>query len=283
MAANAANTSAEEKRKSPLGIILTLFILLGLLVVLGVLDNAQKAKKNETGSTETAAAQIEDASGSDNTETAETDITDTQETTKTTQISDGTTEAAIASASGDATFDLEKASTPRILGNPNAPVKISEHSSFTCGACSVFHKDNFKQIKRDFIDTDKAYIVFDDFPRNAYDVKVGAVARCVPEEAYFNYVQLLFETQKDWLNDDYLSYLRQNALLTGASAEQIDNCLNSTELHETLAERQDLAHKTHGVKATPTLVINDNVVISGLDTYENIKNAIEGELEKKAQ
>ena len=133
--------------------------------------------------------------------------------------------------SESAAFNVEALSAPRILGNPDAPIKISEHSSFTCGACRAFHDVNYQKIKADFIDTGKAYLVFDDFPRNGVDVVVGAVARCVPDNAYFNFVQLVFNTQDQWSqNRNFADHIKQNAVLAGADAEQVDQCFDSKEL-----------------------------------------------------
>lgn len=248
----------KENKKSSLGVLFVALILLALVFGIGIMNNTKHANNKQ------------------DTETVK--ITDEETKKKATkQTKNSEVEAKSESA---ATFNLEEASTPRILGDANAPVKISEHSSFTCGACGAFHKGNFKEIKADYIDTGKAYIVFDDFPRNSIDIKVGAIARCVPEENYFDFIQLLFETQKDWLNDDLITHLKQNAKLTGANEDKIEACLNSTELHKNLAQNQEEAHKNHGVAATPTLVINDNTVISGLAPYEEIKNALDTELKK---
>ncbi len=181
-------------------------------------------------------------------------------------------------------FNLEKAATPRIVGNPDAPLKISEHSSFTCGGCAAFHANNYKEIKRNYIDTGKAYLVFDDFPRNQVDIIVGAAARCVPEEAYFNFTQLLFETQKQWVGkDNFVDYIKQNAKFAGADASQIDACLNSDELKETLADRQNKAYREHGVQSTPTLVLNDGPTISGLAPYDQIKAAFDKAIQEATQ
>lgn len=178
-------------------------------------------------------------------------------------------------------FDLEKASTPRTIGDTNAPVKISEHSSFTCGGCALFHANNYKSIKRDYIDTGKAYLVFDDFPRNQVDIIVGAAARCVPEDAYFNFTQLIFETQRQWAGkENFVEYIKQNAQLAGANPAKVDACLNSEKLKENLAERQNAAYRNHGVQSTPTLVLNDDTQVSGLATYDEIKAALDKALEK---
>ncbi len=177
-------------------------------------------------------------------------------------------------------LDIESLGTPRILGDVNAPVKISEHSSFTCGGCAAFHRDNFKKIKKEYIDTGKAYIVYDDFPRNAEDIKIGAIARCVPEKSYFNFVQVIFETQKDWivLGEKYIGNIKNTAVFAGADQNKINQCAEEEKLHKILAERRDNASKTYGVRSTPTLVINDKVTISGLSPYKDIQTAIESAL-----
>ena len=156
-----SNETTEETKKSPIGMIFAVLILLAIVIVVGLTNNAK-------------------VTTSDPTETAEAVKTELG-TSTTAQAPDGTE---IITQEVSADFDLEKASTPRILGNPDAPIKISEHSSFTCGGCAMFHKSNFKMIKEEYIDTGKAYVVFDDFPRNKYDIIIGSVAQ--PFKVGFN-------------------------------------------------------------------------------------------------
>lgn len=264
----------EKTKKMPSLVMLIIFAVIAVFVISSIADKNAKPVKSEIPETVSAPIENEVQKDANDNTAQEADIDKAAESTA--QQTGDTQVSNVA-------FDLENAKTPRILGDPNAPVKISEHSSFTCGGCAMFHKDNFKRIKQEYIDTGKAYIVFDDFPRNSFDITIGSVARCVPEQAYFNFVQLLFETQKTWLNDGYMTYLKQNAKLTGASEAQINNCLESKELHETLAQHQEAANKNHGVKSTPTLVINDTVVISGLEPYEKIKAAIDAAIAKAAE
>ncbi len=264
---NTENTKT-KKKKSPVALI---FLILMIIIGIGVINNARKKKPEVSENYTTAAIQAsEENEMSQNTHESETE-------NDFTAIMDENSKAA---QLVETSFNVQEAAQPRILGNPNAPIRISEHSSFTCGHCATFHEGNFKKIKADYIDTGKAYIVFDDFPRNLYDMHVGAVARCVNEDVYFNFVQLLFETQKDWLNEGYLFYLKQNAKLTGATEEQIDNCLNSTDLHEKMANSRDKVMEDHDVKSTPTLVINNSIVVRGLSPYEEIKKILDAELEK---
>lgn len=260
----------EKNKKYPLTAVLVIFAIVGAFIVIGLLNNAKQSIRDnvEEGGQTTSVASIS------------TELQETETEAETPQQTDLKPAAGTELLTEDIQIDVEKLSTPRVLGDPSAKVKISEHSSFTCGACGAFHKDNFKRLKAEYLDTGKAYLIFDDFPRNQYDLQIGAIARCVPEDAYFNFVQLVFETQQDWLNDDFLTYIKQNAKLTGVSEEKIDACLESKELLEALAESQRAAYQNHDVNSTPTLIINDTIKITGVSPYEDIKNAIDAELAK---
>lgn len=252
------------KSKGPLGIILVLFLVLAAILGLGLYNNAQKAQNSEGNATETQTASHDDEADTSETETA--------------QAAASSEDTSTESVQSTVEIDVEALSTPRILGDVNAPVKISEHSSFSCSHCGTFHKTNFKKIKQDYIDTGKAYLVFDDFPRNRPDLLIGAIARCVPEQGYFNFIQLVFETQQQWIKDkNFIDYIKQNAKLTGATSEEIEACHNSTELHEAMANRREDAHKDKGVNSTPTLVIGsaNSVNIGGLESYDKIKEIID--------
>ncbi len=173
-------------------------------------------------------------------------------------------------------------SKPRILGNPDAPVKITEHSSFTCNHCAAFHQTNFASLKTDYVDTGKAYIVFDDFPRNQVDIMVGALARCLSGDAYFNFVQLMFKTQADWVNEQFKTHIKQTAMIAGLSDTRAEECMNNKAIHEALATNRQTAQDKFGIESTPQLIINDRRVIPGLTPYDELKKAIEEELAKKA-
>ncbi len=196
-------------------------------------------------------------------ETAKVEPSQSGSESKTADNADGTKEGG---------FDLKKAATPRMLGDLNAPIKIVEHSSFSCPHCAKYHREVFPKLKAQYIDTGKAYLIYDDFPLGGADVVIGALARCVPEDSYFKFIQFIFEKQDEWKkSSNYLEYLKQNAMLTGASAEDLQKCVDSTELRQIIAERGQNAYKYKGVSGTPTLIINDGSPISALSPYSEIR------------
>lgn len=247
-----------ENKKSPLGIVLLIIGLAGIAIVFGFYQRTNTTTESTATSEQIDQEKLEHA--------VSTYVKKEQ-------------------SNEPIELDIDNLGTPRVLGDINAPVKISEHSSFTCGGCAAFHRDNFKKIKSDYINTGKAFLVYDDFPRNKEDIMIGAVARCVPDESYFNFVQVIFETQRDWigLGAKYLENVKNTAVFAGGNAAKLNACENSEELQNILAERRDNANKTYGVRSTPTLVINDKITISGLAPYEQLKEAIEAELSKAQQ
>ncbi|PZO77774.1 MAG: disulfide bond formation protein DsbA, partial [Micavibrio aeruginosavorus] len=68
--------------------------------------------------------------------------------------------------SGPVTIDIEKAFSPRTIGNADAPIKIIEYASMTCGHCAHFHNDVLPALKEKYVDTGKVFIEFREFPLN---------------------------------------------------------------------------------------------------------------------
>ena len=183
--------------------------------------------------------------------------------------------------SASADLDLEALLKPRILGNPSAPIKISEHSSLTCPHCSDFHKNVFSDFKKAYIDTGKAYLVFSDFPLNAPALQASAIARCVPEERYFDFVNTLFDEQKDWAySNDYASFLKTKAGEYGVSAEKFDACLNSTELRDGIVAGIKAAQSQWDINSTPSFVVNNQITISGAHDFAGFDKNIQDALSK---
>lgn len=179
-------------------------------------------------------------------------------------------------------LDIAKLAEPRILGDKTAPVKITEHASLNCSHCAHFHKEIFKRLKQDYIDTGKAYLVYSDMPLNIQAVQASMVARCIPEDRYFNFIQLLFETQEDWaFSKDFKTKLKQNAMLAGLNEKTFDACFDSKELQQAILQGAEKAHKENNISSTPTVVIDDTTIIEGARGYEMYEEVIKERLSLK--
>jgi protein-disulfide isomerase len=174
-------------------------------------------------------------------------------------------------------IDLEKAKTEHILGNPSAPIKITEHSSLTCPHCGHFHKDTFAEFKKNYIDTGKAYLVFSDFPLNAPALHATMIGRCLPDGKYFDYINDLYAHQEDWAFDPsgYLPYLKGKALEYGLAEGLFESCLKSEPLQNAILERMKAVQKQWEINSTPSFVVNNQVVISGALPYADFDKKIQ--------
>lgn len=191
-------------------------------------------------------------------------------------VSDMAEKAELDSGTIDATIDVETALSERGLGDPKAPVTIREFASLTCGHCADFHKETFKDLKEQYIDTGKVYFIFTDFPLNKPALDASMAARCLPEGRYFNFIKLLFQSQENWaFSPDYLKSLKQTAQLAGLSADKFDACLASQPLQDGLLERMKQAQEKHEIKSTPSFVIDNETTISGVQSVKEFAKIID--------
>jgi protein-disulfide isomerase len=181
-----------------------------------------------------------------------------------------------ADASSSVTIDVERALADRILGNPDAPIRIAEHSSLTCPHCSHFHQETFDKIKAQWIDTGKAYLIFSDFPLNAPALHASMAARCLPEEKFFDFIQVLYKTQEDWaFKEDYMDILETVAGEHGMDAATFRSCVASPQLREGLLQRMNTVQTMWKINSTPSFVINNKTVVTGALSSDDFSKKIE--------
>lgn len=189
-----------------------------------------------------------------------------------------------AKATNSSTIDVKAALSSRILGNPDAPIKISEHSSFTCGHCQHFHLNTFEKFKEAYIDTGKAYLVFSDFPLNAPALHASMVARCLPHDRYFSFVQTLFKKQDEWASDGnkYMEILKNMAKENGLSNSEFEACIESKDLQDGILGRMKASQTQWGINSTPSFVVNNQDIISGALPFEEFDKRIQEALSAEA-
>ena len=145
----------------------------------------------------------------------------------------------------------------RGLGDPNAPVQIQEFFSLTCNHCATFHEGAFQELKSKYIDTGKVYYVFEEFPLNGPALYGSMVARCLPEERYEGFIDLLLKNQDSWaFGGDFKNSLKQNAKLAGMSDEEFEACFTNKALQADVAQNVKEASEVWKISSTPSFVLN---------------------------
>lgn len=168
--------------------------------------------------------------------------------------------------------------TPRVLGDPEAPVTIIEYSSLTCPHCAAFHRETLPQLKETYIDTGKAKLELRDFPLDDGATLGALLARCAPEDRYFALIDLLFLQQRSWARSENLvGELARLGGFAGMSEESIQACFENEELFRAIREQREVWSNLHEISSTPTFIVNGTKV-SGAQPFEEFQKIIDSEL-----
>ncbi len=144
-----------------------------------------------------------------------------------------------------------------VLGDPDAPVTVIEYASMTCPHCASFHTDTLPQLKEQYIDTGKVKFILREFPLDNLAAAASLLARCVEQDKYYDFVDVLFEKQSQWANaDDPLQELRQISKLAGFTEARFNSCLRDQEKLDYIQQVRDTGNQKYDIRSTPTLIIN---------------------------
>ena len=161
------------------------------------------------------------------------------------------------------------------IGSPDAPVTIIEYASMSCPHCASFHNERLPWLKKTYLDTGKARLVFRDFPLNAPALSGAMLAHCAGPERFFGVVEMLFRRQKDWaFGDNHKADLAAVAKPLGIGQEEFDRCLADEALKKKIVESRMAAMNAHELKSTPSFII-DGKVHAGVLSEETLTNLIE--------
>jgi protein-disulfide isomerase len=170
-----------------------------------------------------------------------------------------------------ATSSASSAASPfseRSIGSPNAPVKAIEYFSLTCTHCAEFGTVTMPQVKPNLVDTGKLQIIYRDFPLDDVALMAAQVARYLPAEQYYPFIEALFASQNDWAfapGVNYKQSIYKYAALAGMDQATYDAALADTKLRAFILNEQKEAETEYHVDATPTFIINGKIMPGAMD------------------
>ncbi|CUA94708.1 DsbA family protein [Pannonibacter indicus] len=165
-----------------------------------------------------------------------------------------------------------------VLGNEDAPVTIIEYASLTCGHCANFHKNTLPELKKQYIDTGKAKMIMREFPLDPVASGGFMLARCAPQDKYFDVLSAMFADQRSWAftQDPYNAMLNFSKQL-GFTQESFEACLGNQQLLDGITAVQERASKEFGVNSTPTFFVNGERIV-GASSFDEFAKVIEKHL-----
>jgi len=192
------------------------------------------------------------------------------------------------STSAADTKGYELVPSDRTLGNRNAKVVLIEYAAPSCPVCAAFNAQNFPRLKAQYIDTGKIFYVFRVFPLRADDGLAEKIARCLPEDKYFTFIDLLFKNQPKWdveygvqspegVHDGLVLLGR----IAGMSREQVDQCMENKAEDDRINKVSSEAQSRYSVNATPTFILNGTSIGSGNIPFDSMSKLLDTELAKQ--
>lgn len=155
------------------------------------------------------------------------------------------------------------------LGDPKAPIKVIEYASMTCPHCAAFHASTYHPLKEKYIDTGKVLFSFREFPLDQVAATVSVIARCAPEEKYFDVIDAFFKTQPVWrTGDNPLAGILEIAKQVGFTQQSVEQCLQNQEIIDGINAIRKHGAEVMKVEATPTFFINGKKLSGALPLGE---------------
>jgi protein-disulfide isomerase len=192
---------------------------------------------------------------------------------------------------GTKTTSVDYTSIPtdgQTLGDPNAPVTVTEYADYQCPYCKQFATEQEAKLVNDYVKTGKVKLVFHDFPflggqNNDNDsFRAAEASRCATDQGKFwQYHDALFDHQgqenSGAFSQDKLVGIAKDV---GLNTTTFTQCMDSNKYEQAVAQSRDEASKA-GVSSTPSFGING--APSAYQSYDVLTKQIDIALQQKGK
>ncbi|MBI1494766.1 DsbA family protein [Halocynthiibacter styelae] len=167
-----------------------------------------------------------------------------------------------------------------VLGDENAPVTVTEYASYTCPHCATFHASVMPQLKANYIETGKVRFVYREVYFDRFGLWAGMLARCGGPLRYFGIQDVLYNTQREWLDGSDPAKIVENLRGIGKSAgisdAELDACFADENMPRAMLAVYQQNAEADGINSTPTLLVNGTKY--GNMNYADLAELIDAEL-----
>jgi len=204
--------------------------------------------------------------------------------------------AVLSLAAGKANWTATVNVTPEgshVLGNPEAPAKLTEFVSYTCSHCATFQKQSDAPLRIAYIMPGNVSVAVQHVIRDPIDLTVAMLTNCGKPDGFFQRHHMFLYQQQNWLSKlggmsdaqrqrwqrgdlrqrlsavardfDFYALMEQR----GYSRVRVDTCLGDMDVAKKLMAQTQDAGKL-GVPGTPSFAIN-GALIEDTHNWESLK------------
>ena len=142
------------------------------------------------------------------------------------------------------------------MGNPDAPVRITEYSDYRCSHCGAFALETEPLLEKAFIETDKVYFVsrsVGDLLGSAPSVLATEASYCAAEQnKYWEIHDLVFSNQGTTITQ---SILEKWAKTVGVEMGDFKACMSDNRYDDRIAQDR-IDAEAEGISGTPSFVVS---------------------------
>lgn len=184
-----------------------------------------------------------------------------------------------------------------VMGNPEAPVKLTEFISYTCSHCATFHKQSEAALKLAYIQPGKLSLEIRHLVRDPVDLAAGLIANCGDARGFFRTHNTLLQTQDKWItimasasagqkarwsSGDFSARMRaiasdfgfyQMMEQRGYQRPALDRCLADQAMARKLTAQTEAAIDA-GVEGTPAFMLN-GALLAGTHDWQELSSQIQ--------
>lgn len=184
------------------------------------------------------------------------------------------------------------------MGNPDAPIKLIEYGSRTCGHCAAFANTGTEGLRK-YVATGKVSFEFRDYLLNPIDLGAALLGQCAGPGPFFAIMDQMYAEQANILKnapgqDDpfakqveampaqqrtaaiaerfgYLAFVQER----GVPEAQARACLADPAKTAALVKSNEDATKQYNIPGTPTFILNGKV-LENTGTWPQVEAALKG-------
>ena len=165
-----------------------------------------------------------------------------------------------------------------VVGNPDAPLKLVEYASHTCGACANFAAEGAPELD-EYVETGVVSYEIRNLIRDPLDLTIAMAARCGSAESFhplalqaWGSLNTFFENasqqgaamqsamqlpeDRRFVEIANLAGLPEFFAARGISADQLNQCLANSEQANAILERSTQQAEELEIQGTPTFILN---------------------------
>lgn len=178
------------------------------------------------------------------------------------------------------------------IGNPDAPVKLVEYASLTCGACAAFAESGIETLRDKYVNSGVVSYELRNQIHGPDDLVLARIVRCGQPESFHPLAEQVWANLQSVLEPVYANQeVMQQALALpedqrfvafadqagfldffasrGVSRDQARQCLSDPASLQTIAENSQNQSDELNVTGTPTFLINGNNV--GTQNWDSLE------------